>query len=66
MLSIGGGQCQPPVEIDFYWLLALTTACRNSTIQAVVNTTCLYKIFCIFFIIIVFYIFGNYFFIIAY
>jgi len=62
MLSTGGGQCQPPVENDFYWRLALITACRNSTIQAVVITTRLYKTFCNFFIIVL-YIFGNYFFI---
>jgi len=49
MLSTGGGQCQPPVEIGFYWRLALTTACRNNSIQAVVNAKRLYKDFCNFF-----------------
>ena len=58
-ISTGGGQCQPLVEIVFYRRLALTTACRNSSIQAVVNANRLYKDFCNFFIIFVFYIFGN-------
>jgi len=39
--------------------LALTTAYRNSSIQAVVNANRLYKDFYNFFIIFVFYIFGN-------
>jgi len=62
MLSTSGSQCQPSVENDFYWRLVLTTACINSSIEAVVNTTRVYKDFCNFFII-VFYIFGNYVFI---
>jgi len=63
MLSTGDGQCKPPVEIHFYRRLALTTACRNTSTQEVVNTTRLYKAFVIFIFIIVFYIFCYYFFI---
>jgi len=39
-----GSQCQPPVKMLLYRRLALTTACRNVFIQAVVNANRLYKI----------------------
>jgi len=50
IVSTGGGQCQPPVETLLYRRLALTTACRNAFLQAVVNANRLYKIISVIFL----------------